>query len=171
MKTGSAWIWLWPVVYGTRSNIFIALMWRINRTAVPHILSSRIMKMLTPNAFPFPLFQEQGRHLQSYYVWSLAHLFKMALISEMFSLSPALLGVFYLCFLPLNAPFLSSKFVLSLINFTFTTESITGFDIFSEDAEISIVFVYHLPSYSWTDSDLLNEGLMPTQHDLHLKIY
>lgn len=73
---------------------------------------------------------------------------------------------------PLNSPFLLCKFVLSLINFAYTTRSITEFDIFSEDAEISPGFVYHLPFHNHGQPQtFLNEGLMPTQHDLHLEIY
>lgn len=44
--------------------------------------------------------------------------------------------------------------------------------MFSEDAEISPVFVYHLPFHNQGQPQtFLNEGLMLTQHDLHLEIY
>lgn len=170
MKTGSAWIWLWSAVYGTRSNIFIALMWRILQLFLIHS-QAELWKCSPQMPSPSLCF----RNKEDIYSLIMPDL-KLIFLKWLWFLKCSLflqpsLGVFYLCFLPLNAPFLSSKFVLSLITFTFTTGSITGFDIFSEDAEISIVFVYQLPSYSWTVSDLLSEGLMPTQHDLHLEIY
>lgn len=89
----------------------------------------------------------------------------------------SLFSIFFQGFLSLSAfPswrfFFICKFVLSVINFAFTTGSLTGFDIFSEDTEISPVFVYHLPFHNQRQPrTFLNEGSMLTQHDLHLEIY